>query len=132
TDIFTSIYENFTRILISTSRNGLKRNKTKKLMTNSRQVLLFLCGLLLTACIACTQTANRVSDTFTELPDPTADTLSDWSGVPSGLQASFVSIDKRFPKSVAPDIIPTESDRLIGWKGERVSAQLLLWTAEDI
>lgn len=101
-------------------------------MTNSRQVLLFLCGLLLTACIACTQTDNRVSDTFTELPDPTADTLSDWSGVPSGLQASFVSIDKRFPKSVAPDIIPTESDRLIGWKGERVSAQLLLWTAEDI
>src|SRR5690606_35268678 len=101
-------------------------------MTNSRQVLLFLCGLLLTACIACTQTDNRVSDTFTELPYPTADTLSDWSGVPSGLQASFVSIDKRFPKSVAPDIIPTESDRLIGWKGERVSAQLLLWTAEDI
>lgn len=78
------------------------------------------------------QTAPRSGDTFTERPDPTADTLSDWSGTPEGLQVSFVSIDRRYPKSVLPEITPRETTKLTGWKGERVSAQLLLWTGEEI
>ncbi len=101
-------------------------------MRNSRNVVLLFCSLLLTAATACSQGGNRDTGTFTELPDPTADTLSDWSGVPKGLQVSFASIDKRYPKSIVPDINPMESEKLTGWKGERVSAQLLLWTAEDV
>ena len=65
---------------------------------------------------------------FKELPDPTADTLSDWSVVGNGLHASFVTIDKRYPKSIVPDIERAKETSLVGWKGERVSAQLLLWT----
>lgn len=101
-------------------------------MTTPKNVLIFICGLLLTVNIACTQGDNKTTDTFTELPDPTADTLSDWSGVPEGLQVSFVSIDRRYPKSVVPAVTPTETDTLTGWKGERVSAQLLLWTGGEI
>lgn len=70
--------------------------------------------------------------TFTELPDPTADTLSDWSNIPAGLHASLVSIDVKYRKSVAPQLETVKKTSLTGWKGERVSGQLLLWTAEDI
>lgn len=69
---------------------------------------------------------------FKELPDPTADTLSDWSKVENGLHASFVTIDKRFPKSIAPDFAVEKQASLTGWRGERVSAQILLWTNAEI
>lgn len=69
---------------------------------------------------------------FRELPDPTSDTLSDWSKIKPGLHGSFVSIDKRFPRSVAPEMIPQKKAGLSGWKGERVSAQVLLWTTEPV
>lgn len=69
---------------------------------------------------------------FMELADPTADTLSDWSQAAGGLQASFVSIDKRYPKSVLPSVSQLNRTRIRGWKGEKVSAQLLLWTKEEI
>lgn len=101
-------------------------------MTNSKKLLLSACVLFLFGSAACTQVDNTTADTFTELPDPTVDTLSDWSGISAGLHASFVSIDNRFPKSVAPEVTPTETNKLVGWKGEKVSAQLLLWTGEEI
>lgn len=72
------------------------------------------------------------SANFTELPDPTADTLSDWSKVKSGLHASFVTIDKRFPKSIAPEVAGERQESVTGWRGERVSAQILLWTNAEI
>lgn len=70
--------------------------------------------------------------TFTEMSDPTTDTLSDWSMVKKGLHASFGSIDVRYPKSVAPEIIAQQACGLTGWRGERLSAQLVLWTTEPI
>lgn len=70
--------------------------------------------------------------TFEEMQDPTNDTLSDWSNVPAGLQSSFITIDVRAPKSVAPEIMVRKSEKVTGWKGEKVSAQLLLWTAQDV
>jgi hypothetical protein len=76
--------------------------------------------------------AQTKGTTFTELPDPTADTLSDWSQVKPGLLSSFVTIDKRFPKSIAPEVTPTKKTKLSGWKGERISAQILLWTKQPI
>ena len=69
--------------------------------------------------------------TFQEMKDPTNDTLSDWSHVAKGLHASFISIDEKLPKSVAPEITPVKQTTVTGWKGERVAAQLLLWSAEE-
>lgn len=94
----------------------------------------YLSSLLLSAgfsllLVSCDSGTARKISSFDELPDPTADTLSDWSGVPRGLHASFVSTDAVFKRSVAPDVVPSASARLEGWRGERVSAQLLLWTA---
>lgn len=70
--------------------------------------------------------------TSEEMADPTVDTLSDWSNVPSGLQASFITTDDRIPKSVAPEVTMVKSIEVTGWKGESVSAQLLLWSAEKV
>ena len=94
----------------------------------------YLSSLLLSAgisllLVSCDSGTARKISSFDELPDPTADTLSDWSGVPRGLHASFVSTDAVFRRSVAPDVAPITSIRLEGWRGERVATQLLLWTA---
>lgn len=70
-----------------------------------------------------------VGTTFTEMADPSRDTLSDWSNVKPGVHASFVSIDKRFPKSLNPNIAIQPNNKVDAWKGEQVSAQILLWTS---
>lgn len=90
-------------------------------------------GLPLLAAVSCTNNRpTKGCDTFQEMKDPTNDTLSDWSHVPVGLHASFISIDDKLPKSVAPEITPVNTTKVAGWKGEKVSAQILLWTTEDI
>jgi len=93
----------------------------------------FICILSSILFIGCNnEKPKRECPTFTELPDPTADTLSDWSNIPLGLQTSLVSIDVKYRKSVAPQVDMAKMTSLTGWKGERVSGQLLLWTAENI
>lgn len=74
----------------------------------------------------------KTCDTFAEMKDPTVDTLSDWSQSPPGLNASFVSIDTRYPKSVLPQVTNNQLCKVTGWKGEKLSGQLLLWSAENI
>jgi hypothetical protein len=69
---------------------------------------------------------------FAEMQDPTSDTLSDWSNVPAGLQASFISIDEKPPKSVPPQVPINKKVTVTGWKGEKVSSQLLLWSAKNV
>lgn len=102
-------------------------------LLKSKLLLSAAAGLMLFWGNSCqNQTTSQSCDTFSELPDPTADTLSDWSGVNEGLNVSFVSIDKRFPKSVNPELTAQEQESLIGWKGETVSAQVLLWTTEPV
>lgn len=92
-----------------------------------------LCLLSLHLLMGCnSEKPQKGCITFEELPDPTADTLSDWSKVSPGLQASLVDIDTKYPKSVPPTVNMNKSAQLTGWKGERVSGQLLLWTSEDI
>lgn len=101
-------------------------------MTKSVYIII----VLLSFCVlfsCCKQKATPKSCvTFKEMADPTADTLSDWSKVPAGLNASFASIDVKYPKSVAPDIQNTLSNRITGWKGEKLSAQILLWSGEEV
>ncbi|MGI6574160.1 MAG: glycoside hydrolase domain-containing protein [Fermentimonas sp.] len=90
-------------------------------------------GLSLLTTVSCSgKRPRKECITFQEMQDPTNDTLSDWSHVTKGLHASFISIDEKLPKSVAPNITPVKQTTVTGWKGERVTAQLLLWTAEEI
>lgn len=94
--------------------------------------VLSVLSLIATVLPAQGQLLKKQNGDFTELADPTADTLSDWSKVPHGLHASFVSVDRRYPKSILPTVTKTSQTKVIGWKGEKVSAQILLWTRENI
>ncbi len=98
-----------------------------------RLSVCMLIGLQVLALISCeSKRLKKECNTFEEMQDPTIDTLSDWSNVPAGLQASFISIDDKLPKSVAPRVSPNKSVTVTGWKGEKVSAQLLLWSVSNI
>lgn len=68
---------------------------------------------------------------FDEMKDPTRDTLSNWQGATDGFHASFVSIDNRYKKHVLPKVEKNMSLKLRAWKGERISAQVLLWTTKE-
>ena len=93
-----------------------------------RAVLVF--GALLSIQSLGAQTPAFELVNFKEMSDPTSDTLADWSLVKNGLHSSFVTIDKRYAKSLVPDIKVEKQHTVTGWKGERVSAQILLWTTE--
>ena len=98
--------------------------------------MLALCLVLsiaLSSLFSCdSKRPKKEFNTFQELQDPTNDTLSDWSNVPEGLQASFISIDTKMPKSVAPQVTPSKSLKVTGWKNEKLSGQLLLWSASNV
>ncbi|MGO3806757.1 MAG: glycoside hydrolase domain-containing protein [Sphingobacterium sp.] len=91
---------------------------------------MLLSGLLLLATSGCVHQTPHSKSTQSELADPTADTLADWSGVNKGLHASYATVDKRFAKSLVPDIRESKKHGVRGWKGERVGTQILLWTSE--
>ena len=70
--------------------------------------------------------------TFTEASMKTKGYEETWKGTSPGLHSSFVSIDKRYSKDQAPVIIKNNTISLKGWKGERLSAQVLLWTTDPV
>ena len=72
----------------------------------SFQIALYLVmGITTTIGVtSCEEKRPKEFITFEEMADPSIDTLSDWSNVPSGLQASFITIDERVPRSVAPGL----------------------------
>ena len=82
---------------------------------------------------ACTRsnpatTCNR----YPEAADPARDTLADWSKLSQRLNVSFGNTDTRYNKSSIPAMEKTTAWRGSGWRGERVSSQVLLWSAADI
>lgn len=99
----------------------------------SASTLIAITGMLLLAFSSCDwKRPKKEFITFQEMQDPTNDTLSDWSNVKAGLHSSFISIDVRAPKSVAPEVEIKKSEKVTGWKGEKVSAQMILWTTADV
>jgi hypothetical protein len=71
-------------------------------------------------------TAKKSCNTFVEAPDPNADTAV-WNS--TGFNVSFGSIDTRYSKYKEPDIEPVKTRKLRAWRGERVSAQIVVWTS---
>lgn len=94
-----------------------------------KNIILLLYILALAA--ACNQPRPVKScGTYAEAPDPDT-TVVDWSAV-SGLNYAFGTINKRYAKSAIPDIEPATEWRGSGWRGERISAQLVLWSGEPV
>ena len=70
--------------------------------------------------------------TYTEAKDPSPDPGADWEEVKPGLHAIVGSIDVRYLKSSIPGLPLTIEWQGTAWKGEKVSAQLVLWAKDPI
>jgi hypothetical protein len=81
---------------------------------------------------ACTESRPaKTCSTYAEAADPAPDTLADWSKVSKQLNVSFGNTDSRYAKSSIP-MEKTTAWTGSGWRGERISAQVVLWSAADI
>lgn len=58
--------------------------------------------------------------------------ISDWNSVDGGLHASFGSIDHRYEKHEIPEVEVKQDWSGSAWKGERVSAQVVLWSKDSV
>lgn len=93
-----------------------------------KRIFPFLFLLLLG--VGCQGDYQRV-ETFDELPDTmplTEENLQAWDAVGEGLYATWADVDVRSRRDVVPDNQHHGVCRLTAWRGERVSAQILLWT----
>lgn len=70
--------------------------------------------------------------TYIEAIDPAPDTTANWADVKPGLQASVGSIDNHYYKSSVPQISQLNGWHGTAWRGEKVSAQLVLWSKDPI
>jgi len=86
---------------------------------------------VLTLQAACSSPRSGVTcETYAEAADP--DTSgADWSTV-KGLQCAFGSIDQRYPRSAPPAIGQATDWKGVGWRGETISAQLVLWSDRPV
>jgi hypothetical protein len=83
--------------------------------------------------IGCTDSRPPLTfDAYAEPEDPSADSLADWTAVGPGLFASVGSIDRLYAKSSVPDIEHTNTWSGTAWLGEKVAAQLVLWSGDPV
>ncbi len=82
---------------------------------------------------ACTEPRPvKTCDTYAEAADPAPDTLADWSKVSKHLNVSFGNTDTRYAKSSIPAMEKALTWKGSGWRGERISAQAVLWSAANV
>lgn len=94
------------------------------------QHLLFS-GILLLA-FACSSNDVRTVNSFKEPDDPSPLNPLEWKSVTKFLNVSVVSIDKRFSKHSVPNTEKTLSWFGEAWKGEKLNAQIVLWSAKAL
>lgn len=91
---------------------------------------IFILGLLVLSGCTLTKSGQNNCETYIEPTLPVTVT-SDWNSVPEGLQASVGSIDERYVKHEIPEISASEWSG-VAWKGERVSAQMVVWSKDSV
>lgn len=90
----------------------------------------YLIYLLILAAACTPQQAVKECLTYAEAPDPSPDSLANWTEVKHGLHATIGSTDRLYAKSSVPDEAIQKNWEGSAWQGERISAQLVLWSKE--
>ncbi|WP_242205973.1 DUF4091 domain-containing protein [Aestuariivivens insulae] len=94
---------------------------------------IFFTILVFIFLVSCQQQKDIVvSTTYEEPQDPSPATGQEWDALPDGLQASVVSTNLRFVKSIMPNVERSKSWKGEAWKGERISGQLVLWSKDSV
>ncbi|AUC83836.1 hypothetical protein CW731_00390 [Polaribacter sp. ALD11] len=94
------------------------------------RILLFLSISLIA--FGCQKQDFKIEQTYQEPKDPSPNLDENWAAVPKGLQAAITSTNIRFVKSEIPTIKTQNTWTGNVWKGERTSAQLVLWSTDSI
>ncbi len=93
----------------------------------------FVSFLLASAFVGCQEEEYVPVKTFTEANDPvalTAEAEAAWGKVDKTLNGGWACPNVQFSRSIVPQILDLEKFSLSAWKGEKASAQIMLWTAE--
>lgn len=94
---------------------------------------LLLCALLVLGQMAMSQNSRYLTDDYTELTDTKPhDSEEVWNRIPATPQISWGSTDIRYQKQSIPKVTKTNRWQAKAWKGERVNAQALVWTKNDL
>lgn len=95
-----------------------------------RKIFLLLFAILLVSgCAQKQESANCQTYAEAELP---VTVISNWEVLSNGLHASIGSIDTRYVKHEIPEVSQQSEWQGAAWKGERVSAQLVVWSKDSI
>ncbi len=73
----------------------------------------------------------QIADSYRELPNPVQTDLTQWDKVNTP-KVSWGSTDVRYKKEVPPSVNIRKNLTLSAWKGERVCAQFVIWSSEEI
>jgi len=91
--------------------------------------LLFALAALIAAVSTAASAARPSGPDRNEPDDPNPTDTAAWRGI-VGTHASFGSTDMRYPRSM-PYAAPAATEMLLtGWRGETLSAQAVVWTAD--
>lgn len=93
-------------------------------------ILLFLCVSLIA--FGCKEKSFKIEETYLEPKDPKKSENQNWEAVSNSLQASIVSTNIRFVKSEIPNVDIKNTWTINAWKGEHLSAQLVLWSNNSL
>ena len=93
---------------------------------------LVLIALLLSPSCIQEKPSTGIFENYIEAEDPGADPAADWKAVGPGLHATVGSIDVRYLKSSIPELTQINAWEGKAWKGEKLSAQLVLWSRDPV
>ena len=74
-------------------------------------------------------------ETFVEAEDPvslTSEQEAAWAEVSGKLNVAWGSPDVQYARSIVPEDVSNEPFRITAWKGERASAQIVMWSSKAI
>lgn len=111
----------------------MTKNRVGKALCGTSSIILSALSVLLLIAGGCgANTANSDCETYTEAADPSPDGAADWAGLEPGLHAAVGSIDRHYFKNSIPSLPKQFKWRGTAWRGEKLSAQLVLWSGEPV
>lgn len=97
----------------------------------------FLTGIFALILFGC-QAADRDmsfskpgKNSYDELKNPAKTAIAEWANMPGEVNVSFADDNVRYPKEKVPGVSSAEWS-VSSWKGEKVHAQLLVWTKKEL
>lgn len=95
--------------------------------------MLLICAILGFSHCFKAQNMSYLTDDFVELTDAKPhDSEEVWNKMPAVPQTSWGSTDIRYPKLSIPKLAKTTRWQGKSWKGERINAQVVIWTKTDL